>query len=205
MHALAHGWELIAGRAASVRTIREFLRPAVRAVPPAMALRLGPCRILLVEGLENRRIASQWTARKDMLEISVAFRGRDDHDIALEVLVCLGQALWEKLPKARRTAWWEVLHGEVRAGVPGEIDQDALKAKSALLRSRKDAASPVRLEQYGSASFAGTAAEYVHSLWHDVTVRRGPTHLPAGPLQQRLQWFAGWFPPGRGYRLFGRR
>jgi hypothetical protein len=58
------------------------------------------------------------------------------------------------------------------------------------------------LESYGFASFAGTAAEYVHCLWHEVTVRQGPDHLPPQWLRRRLELLAGWFPPDPGYRLF---
>jgi hypothetical protein len=58
--------------------------------------------------------------------------------------------------------------------VTGEIDELALDEKRALLAGRRK-----RLDRYGGASFAGTAAEYVHSLWHDVTIRTGRDYLPA--------------------------
>jgi hypothetical protein len=94
------------------------------------------------------------------------------------------------------------LSAEIEAGVSGEIDEEALAEKRALLGSRVSARSRRRLERYARASFAGTAAEYIHCLWHDVTVRSGPEHLPAPWLRRRLQMLAGWFPPNRGYRLF---
>jgi len=58
------------------------------------------------------------------------------------------------------------------------------------------------LEAYARASFAGTAAEYVHALWHDVTARSGPDYLDAGRLRIRLKLLASIFPPDAGYRLF---
>jgi hypothetical protein len=48
----------------------------------------------------------------------------------------------------------------------------------------------------------GTAAEHVHCLWHEVTIRIGPDYLPAERLRQRLKLMARWFPPDRGHRLF---
>jgi hypothetical protein len=68
--------------------------------------------------------------------------------------------------------------------------------------SRSDANNVKRLTRYGRASFAGTVAEYVHCLWHEVTVRTGPDYLPVPPLRRRLELLARWFPPNRGYRLF---
>jgi hypothetical protein len=44
---LAHGWTLSRSSGMSQALVREFIRPAVRAVPSSMARRLGPCRISL--------------------------------------------------------------------------------------------------------------------------------------------------------------
>jgi hypothetical protein len=83
-----------------------------------------------------------------------------------------------------------------------EAGGGALEEKRSLFANRANANSAGRLKRYGRASFAGTAAEYVHSLWHDVTVRAGPDYLPPPQLRRRLELLAGWFPPDRGYRLF---
>jgi hypothetical protein len=199
---LAHGWKLDAGRVAPPSLIREFIRPAVRAVPSPMAHQLGLCRVLLVSSLGGPDLASQWTATDRGVEVSLATADRDEHDIAMEMLLCLGQALWERLPHNQRQAYWLLLDTEIRAGITGEIDEEALKEKRALMANRFSAASGRRLERYGGASFAGTAAEYVHCLWHDVEVRSGPDYLPAPQLRRRLELLSLWFPPDRGYRLF---
>jgi len=44
---LAHGWTLVRGPSLSAALVRQFIRPAVRAVPSSMAERLGSCRISL--------------------------------------------------------------------------------------------------------------------------------------------------------------
>jgi hypothetical protein len=167
-----------------------------------MARQFGRCRISLVEDLGNPSIASRWTLTDAGTDISVATAGREGHDIALELLVCLGQALWERLGFGQRKAYWLLLNDEISAGVPGEIDEEALKQKNLLLSNRNSATSQRRLERYGAASFAGTAAEFVHSLWHDVSVRTGPAFVPAMQLRRRLELFASWYPPGRGHPLF---
>jgi len=182
--------------------VTEFVQPALRAVPAALAARLKRCHIRLAGRLENPDHASQWTETGDALEITVACEGVEAHDVALEVLLCLGQALWEAAEPGERNTYLKLLAEEMAAGVTGEIDEDALEEKRRLMRGPASAGSPRRLERYARVSFAGTAAEYVHCLWHDVTVRTGPEHLPAPWLRRRLELLSRWFPPGRGYRLF---
>lgn len=196
---LAHGWDLVEPAPAALAA--EFVRPAVRAVPPAMARRLPPCRILLAPDLPA---ASRWTDTGARLEIAVAAAGVEDHDVAMELLLCVGQALWDRLDGAELEAWWKLIGAEIRAGVQGEIDEQALEARRRLFAGPASARSRIRLERYARAAFAGAAAEYVHALWHDVTVRSGPEHLPPPVLRARFELLAGWFPPGRGYRLFPR-
>jgi len=203
---VAHGWRLTAGPEISEAFLSGFIRPAVRSIPPTMARRLGRCHISFVEKLRGGRLASQWTETDHGLEISIAAGPKecphDEHDVTLELLLCLGQALWTRINQDQQKAYWLLLDGEIGAGVPGEIDEAALKQKKLLLSGRYSAGSRRRLARYGAASFAGTAAEYVHCLWHDVTIRSGRDFLPAQALRRRLGLFFQWFPPGRGHRLF---
>lgn len=180
--------------------VREFLVPALEAVPERAWARLGRCRIRL-EPVEADW-SSRWTAGEGSLEIELAAGGVEAHDLALEALLCLGQALWDELEAAEYETWLELLGREIQAGVTGEIDETALEEKRRLVSSRVAARSRSRLERYAQASFAATFAEYVHALWHDVTVRTGPEHLPPEWLRRRLELISGWFPPRPGYRLF---
>jgi len=199
---LPRGWELAASKENSGALIRDFIRPAVRAVPSPMAQQIGFSRISLVAALGSPRVASQWIAGGRELTISISVNGRQGHPVAMELLLCLGQALWQKLRPGQLKAYWLLLDAEFLAGIGGEIDEDALREKWALLGGRFSASSSRRLERYGCASFAGTAAEYVHSLWHAVEVVSGPEHLPAKQLRRRLQLLEAWFPPDRGYKLY---
>jgi hypothetical protein len=198
---LAHRWILSGDSGISESLVREFIRPAVRAVPSSMAQRLGPCRISLLARAEGE-VTSRWTRTTSALEVSVTTWEFEEHDIAMELLVCLGQALWERLSVAELRAYWIILWDEINSGIEGEIDEQALEEKRSLFESRSHANSARHLESYGCASFAGTAAEYVHCLWHDVSIRSGANYLPAEPLRRRLELIARWFPPDRGHRLF---
>ncbi len=198
---LAHGWELIQCSGFTDAWIAEFVRPAIHAVPRSLAARLGRCRLTLLPKFDDPARTSQWTSTRSGLEISAVAAG-EGHDVALEVLTCLGQALWERLSKVEESGYWRLLDAEILANIGGEMDEQALDAKRLLLEDRAHARDPRCLEQYGVASFAATAAEYVHCLWHDVTIRIGEEYLPAPQLRRRLESLARWFPPDHGYALF---
>ena len=198
---LAHGWTLIRGPSLSATLVREFIRPAVRAVPRSMARRLGSCWISVPAEVASG-VASRWTITNDGLEVSVTTAGIEEHDVAMELLLCLGQGLWERLSDGELRAYWMLLNDEITLGIKGEIDEQALEEKGSLFESRSHANNVKRLTGYCRASFAGTVAEYVHCLWHEVTVRTGSDYLPVEPLRRRLELMARWFPPNRGYRLF---
>jgi hypothetical protein len=199
---LAHGWRLARPASASPEEIRDFIRPAVRAIPRSIVRRLNPCTIFLAERLEGSRVASRWTETDHALEIHAASAGVSPHDLALELLRCVCQALWERLNFQEEADWLRRLQAEWDAGVAGEIDEEAFQKKRRLLRKGQGPPGPRRVRIYLREAFAGSAAEYVHALWHDVTIRSGPEHLPARWLRRRLQLLSAWFPPDRGYRLF---
>ena len=198
---LAHGWTLVRGTGLSAALVHEFIRPPVRAVPCSMARRLGSCRISLPAEVASG-VSSRWTITNGGLEVTVTAAGLEEHDVAMELLLCLGQGLWERLSDGELRAYWMLLNDEITLGIEGEIDEQALEEKRSLFESRSHANNAKRLTGYGRASFAGTLAEYVHCLWHEVTVRTGPDYLPVAPLRRRLELLARWFPPNRGYRLF---
>jgi hypothetical protein len=115
---LAHGWILSRDSGISESLVREFIRPAVRAVPSSMARRLGPCRIALLAQAELN-VASRWTTTTSALEVSVMTNELEEHDIAMELLVCLGQALWERLSVAELRAVLDNTAGRDQLGNRG--------------------------------------------------------------------------------------
>jgi hypothetical protein len=200
---LSHGWRMV-DESGLPEEIEEFIRLAVRSIPKTLAKRLGFCRIFVSPRLADENASSEWTRTEEGLEIRVAIEGVAGHDLAMEILFCLGQALWETAPAEERTDYLGLLQAEVAAGIKGEIDEEALSEKRALFSSRVSARSRRRLERYAQASYANTVAEYIHCLWHDVTLRNGPEHLPAEWLGRRLEMAARWFPPDPGQQLFSK-
>jgi hypothetical protein len=201
---LAHGWRLAAPVSLAPDDVRDFVRPALRAVPRALANSIKRCVIAFPGEIEKGAAASRWEESEDAIAVEVATAGIDAHDAALELLTCIGQLAWAFSGPARRERWLRILHAELERGVTGEIDEAAMREKLRLVSGPASARSARRLEAYAEASFAGTAAEYIHALWHDVHVRSGPLFLPPSALRRRLQTLALWFPPNPGYRLFPR-
>ena len=181
----------------------EAIREALACLPEPLAQRLGHVRFAMRE--RDEEVASRWRRNDAGIEVEVNPSETSPHDCALEVLTCLGQALWQSVSAGERRACLELLRREIEAGVEGEIDERALTEKRAILSSRILAASPRCLERYAEASFAGTMAEYVHSLWHEVTVRAGPNYLPSPWLRRRFALFSRWFPAARSGRPGPRR
>lgn len=88
----AHGWRLINRPDVPEEIIRNFIRPAVRSVPCALAARLNSCRISLPTLLKDPASASQWvTGSKSNWQAKESAGAI----LAMELLRCLGQALWE--------------------------------------------------------------------------------------------------------------
>ncbi len=173
----------------------EAIREALACLPASLAQRLGPVRFAVRASDED--VASRWRWGNVGVEVEVNETETSPHDCALELLTCLGQAAWRSVSATERRAWLELLREEIEAGVEGEVDERALREKRAMLASRVLAASPRRLERYAEASFAGTMAEYVHLLWHEVTVQAGPDYLPLPWLRRRFALFSRWFPATR--------
>lgn len=105
---LAHGWRLMDSPEVPREILLEFIRPAVRAVPSSMARRLGSCRISLLP-LAHPDVTSQWTETDVGLEVCVTTSGLEEHDAAMELLLCLGQALWGRLSANELQTYWTLL------------------------------------------------------------------------------------------------
>jgi hypothetical protein len=192
---LAHGWTLEIRSEDELATASgQLVLEAVRRVPAEFAKRVGRVSVRLVDTLEDSELSSRWSRSTDCLEIDLAAADSTAHDCALECLTCLGQVLWEFTTVTERDEWLRVLNAEFLSGVSGEIDEESLRLKRLLLSSKGLARSSRQLSRYAGTAFAGTAAEYVHCLWHDVTLREGPDFLEWHWLRRRLELFDRWFP-----------
>lgn len=201
---LAHGWTLHAVEPVDAGQAERVLREPAAAVPATIAARLGALRIFAVPYLACREPAefvsrdppsgeshsSLWIQGAGGFDVFIAFLEADAHDTGFELLAAVGQLLVPRLGDDEFASYAHLLERELRDGVAGEIDEEALAAK-------QDAQA-----DYVNVSLAATLAEYMHALWHDVDLREGPEHLPAEFLRRRFALLAELFPPNPGYRLF---
>ncbi len=196
-------WDLTDRSGLPRETIEDFLEPAVDAVPASILARVGDCSISIVRELDDPTLSSAWTDEDTRVEITLAGADADPHNLALELLFCVGQALWERLLPGEEAGWLRLLDEEIRSEIGGEIDEETVAAKERLLSSPALAGDANALFEYAADSFASTAAEFIHALWHDVTLRSGPEHLPPEALRRRFELLARWFPLDPGQELFG--
>jgi hypothetical protein len=213
---LTHEWEFHAALSLSPAEERTMVREPVQAVPETMAQRLGKVRILAVAYiacLDTGDVVSRvkpkgeahtaaWVETPERIHLLLACRELDAHDTGFELLGSVAELLRPRLTEHELAVFTEALEEEVRIGVSGEIDEDALNAKQAYLASRTGRRFRAQFERYCDIAFVSTAAEYIHGLWHDVQVRIGPEHLPVAQLRRRMSLLAELFPPNPGYQVF---
>lgn len=212
---LAHQWELHSAILLSPAEERNMVREPAQAVPDAIAERIGALRLLLVPYIactkegdfvsfakpEGEAHTSVWMDVEGSTRVVLACRELDPHDTGFELLACVAELLRPQMTAGEISQFQKLLEDELRQGVTGEIDEDAARAKQALV-SRTGRRRSHELETYRDVSVVETLAEYMHGLWHDVQIRVGPEHLPLAQLRLRLELLARLFPPNEGYSVF---
>jgi hypothetical protein len=197
---------------------RMMVREPAQAVPDAAAERLGKLRVLVVPYVacseagdlvtfakpEGETHSAVWVETGKQVSLVLPCRELDAHDTGFEFLASVAELLRPHLSAEELGRFTQLLEEELRVGVPGEIDEDALAAKQPLVSPQPRRHGYGRFEHYRDVSFVSTMAEYMHGLWHDVQVRVGPEHLPIAPLRRRVKLLAGLFPPNPGYRVFAK-
>ncbi len=213
---LTHDWEFHSDVTLTPAEERTIVREPVQAIPAAIAKRLGKVRILTVAYIacfESGDIVTRqkptgeahtaaWVETPERINLLLACRELDAHDTGFELLGSAGELLRPRLTDSELTAFSELLEEEIRHGVKGEIDEDALAAKQAYVPTRGGKRTRSQFEHYRDVSFVSTTAEYIHGLWHDVQIRVGAEHLPVSQLRRRMNLMAELFPPNEGYRVF---
>ncbi len=214
---LPHNWEMHSATPLSPAEDRTIVREPAQAVPASIAERLGKVRVLVVPWVaclesgdevsftkpKGETHSAVWIETPERIHLVLPCRELDPHDSGLEFLASLAELLRPRLTGAELARFSEVLEEELRAGVAGEIDEDARGAKQLLKgRRARRKRTPEVFEHYRDISFVSTAAEYMHGLWHDVQIRLGPEHLPVAQLRRRMELLAEMFPPNEGYALF---
>jgi hypothetical protein len=213
---LAHGWEFHSALALSPSEERTMVREPAEAVPAAIAQRLGKVRVLAVSYIacletgdvitrlkpKGEAHTAAWVEAPERINLLLACRELDAHDTGFEFLGSVAELLRARLLDSELADYSRLLEEEVRHGVRGEIDEESLYAKNAYLASLTGRRQRAQFERYRDVSFAGTAAEYIHGLWHDVQIRIGPEHLPVAQLRRRMDLMTKLFPPNPGYRVF---
>ena len=215
---LAHGWEIHSMTTLSPAEDRTMAREPAQAVPEKIAERIGALRVLIVPYIaclesgdaisatkpKGESHTAAWVESGERTHLILACREVDAHDTGFEFLASVAELLRPRLTVSEFAAYDELLEEELRHGVRGEIDEESLTAKQALLAIRPWRRSRLQYEPYRDVSLVSTLAEYMHGLWHDVQIRVGPQHLPLEQLRRRMTVMAKLFPPNPGYAVFAK-
>ena len=215
---LAHGWEIHSMITLTPAEERTMVREPAQAVPASVAERIGPLRVLMVPYIacvesgdvvcatkpKGETHTAAWVETSERTNLLLASREVDAHDTGFELLASIAELLRARMTIAEIAAYDELLDEELRHGVRGEIDEESLAAKQALLAIRPWRRSRLQFEPYRDVSLVSTVAEYMHGLWHDVQIRVGPQHLPLQELRRRMTLMADLFPPNPGYAVFAK-
>jgi hypothetical protein len=213
---LAHDWEMHSAVALSPSEERMMVREPARAVPEAIARRLGKLRILLVPFVacfptgdmvafsnpEGEKHSAVWLENEGRIDLLLSCRDLDPHDAGWEFLASVAELLRVRLTSEELDRYTSLLQEELGKKFDGEIDEEAYEAKQLLRRYGRCSRTGPQFLKYRDVSFTGTCAEYMHGLWHDVQIRLGPEHLPVPALRKRMTLMANLFPPNPGYQLF---
>jgi hypothetical protein len=213
---LANDWEMHAAVALSPSEERTMVREPARAIPGAIARRLGKLRILLVPFVaccpsgdmvafsnpEDEKHSAVWLENGHRIDLVLACRDLDPHDTGWEFLASVAELLRSRLRPEEVERYTSLLQEELGQGFEGEIDEEAYEAKQPLRRRNRWSRTGPLFLKYRDASFTSTCAEYMHGLWHDVQIRVGPEHLPVPALRRRMVLMSEMFPPNPGYELF---
>jgi hypothetical protein len=214
---LPHGWEMHSAVALTPAEDRTTVREPAQAVPDSIAARIGKLRVLVVPWVacmdtgdevqftkpQGETHSAVWIETGERIHLVLPCKELDPHDTGLEFLASIAELLRPRLTAEEMGRFSRLLEIELRAGVTGEIDEDARAAKQPLMARRaRRKRSPELFANYCDTSFVSTAAEYMHGLWHDVQIRVGPEHLPVPQLRRRMTLLAEMFPPNAGYSLF---
>ncbi len=215
---LAHEWQMHSAVTLTPAEDRTMVREPAAAVPGAIAQRVGRLVVLVVpyvacspsgdlvawEKPQGETHSAVWVEGEERTHLALPCRELDAHDTGFEFLASVAELLRPRLRDSEAEQYTRLLEEELRVGVTGEIDEEALAAKKSALAGRARRAGDEDFEAYRNTSFVSTAAEYMHGLWHDVQIRVGPEHLPVEQLRRRMKWLAELFPPNEGYGVFSK-
>jgi hypothetical protein len=216
---IAHGWELHSAVRLTPAEERTMVREPAQAVPSSIAKRLGALRVVVVPYVgcfksgdavclskpEEETHTAVWVDNEGRTDLVLASKELDAHDTGFEFLASIAQLLVPKLSPQELDRYRKLLEEELRRGVRGEIDKEALEAKESYQKTLNSSSrSADQFSQYLNMSAVSTFAEYMHGLWHDVQIRVGPEHLPVPELRRRMIALSEMFSPNPGYGLFAR-
>lgn len=147
-------------------------------VPPSRSPKCAPLKLEAGQPLE--RVHARTNLRQRTIELDQALLADAPEFVRITVHEIF-HFVWRRLDNATRLSWQQMLEGEVRQRVPGELGWSAEWRKAKII---KDGGPARRWRDYACESFCDTAA------WYFSPRRTHPEFtLGRGARSIRKRWF----------------
>ncbi|MCX6587131.1 MAG: hypothetical protein NTX13_11220 [Acidobacteria bacterium] len=135
--------------------------------------------------------------------LAFAVKDVDMSEYHFHLFNALSRAAFDRLPETAFSGFMDLLRGELKGRVHGEVDQLSWAAKQNLLNKQASFRGETKLfREYARESFFDTLTLYLHGLCCDIDVEPGPRQIASRHLRKRLEYLRGQFPPPEGYAVF---
>ncbi|HEU0121963.1 MAG TPA: hypothetical protein VFQ91_15640 [Bryobacteraceae bacterium] len=130
-------------------------------------------------------------------------QGVDASDFHYSFFHAIAQLVLRTQPDSSFVAYRNLLREELKSRAHGEVDDEAWKAKLALLKKESGLRGESKLFlEYARNSMVDTLTLFLHGICCDIDVEPGPRQIASRYLRKRLQLLQAEFPQPEGYAVF---
>lgn len=135
--------------------------------------------------------------------LALSIKDVDTSEYHYHFFNAIARAAMAHLPESAFTGYMDLLRGELKNRVHGEVDEASWNAKQNLLTKQSGVRGETKLfREYARESFFDTMTLYLHGICCDIDVEPGPRQIASRHLRKRLQYLLAQFPPPEGYAVF---
>jgi hypothetical protein len=192
---------------------KEFIYDPVESLPPMVRALLPDISIVLVPQLEaatpspggeagevqvvletpaqppKEAVWENETQLGDGIVLTFAVHGCDSGEYHYRLFRAISAKVAERAQPQFWEGYRELLRGELRRKVHGEVDEDSWRSKDTLLAATL---SPWRqskqFDHYARVSLVDSLTLYLHGLCCDIDIDPGPRQIQSRELRKRLIW-----------------
>jgi hypothetical protein len=200
--------------------VKEYLEDPIAALPAGIQARVGQACVFLVPYLERANGKTGETVTFERPEqqaqassahfvadgeafVVLAIRDREVADCHYAFYRSLATLAFDTVRDGAFDPVTHLIRDELRNGVHGEVDEEAWKLKTQLIRKQSDAGRDSKLfRAYARQATIDTLTLYLHGICCDIDVDAGPRQLASRHVRRRIELLREACPPPEGYAVF---